>query len=269
MADRNIQTTFSRIWSGLGFKGKATLLTQIFYSIFDNEEITEEELEKLKSKDTIDAMLQEFTDNFPQLKKPLIDERDQYLSQKIKEAPGKKVVAVLGAAHVPGITREIHKDHDLKKLTETRPKSKWPHFIGWSIPVIILALIVWTFLANPSAGWQQTISWILWHGSLSAIGAAIGFAHPLAILTAFIAAPITSINPVLASGWFAGIVQAWVRKPNVRDFENLAEDITNVKGFWNNKVTRILLIVILSNIGSSIGTFIGGADVIRLFFENL
>ncbi|MCU9613543.1 TraB/GumN family protein [Caldibacillus lycopersici] len=269
LADRNIQTTFARVWGNLGFKGKSTLLTQIVASIFSKEEITEEELEKMKSKDTINAMLQEFTDYFPDLKKPLIDERDQYLAQKIKTAPGKKIVAVLGAAHVPGITKQIEVNHDLKKLTEIPPKSKAPKIIGWSIPVIIFAIILYTFLANPSAGLHQTLSWILWHGSLSAIGAALAMGHPLTILTAFIAAPITSVNPVLASGWFAGIVQAWIRKPSVRDFERLSEDVTSVKGFWNNKVTRILLIVILSNLGSSIGTFIGGADVVRVFFKNL
>ncbi len=109
----------------------------------------------------------------------------------------------------------------------------------------------------------------MWNGSLSAIGTAIAFGHPLAIITAFIAAPITSLTPLLAAGWFAGIVQAYIRRPSVRDFETLAEDVFHVKGFWNNKVTRVLLVVILANLGSSIGTFIGGADVIRLFFKHI
>ncbi|GAA0335034.1 TraB/GumN family protein [Bacillus carboniphilus] len=269
LADRNIQITFSRIWNGVGFTGKAKLLMQIILSIFSNESISEEELEKLKSQDMLDAMLKDFTDNFPRLKVPLIDERDQYLSQKIKEAPGDKVVAVLGAAHVPGITKVIEKDHNLEEITKVPPKSKVPKIIGWSIPAVILALIVYTFIANPQAGLQQTISWILWNGSFSAIGAAIAFGHPLTILTAFIAAPITSLNPLLAAGWFAGFVQAYIRRPSVQDFETLSEDVFSVKGFWSNKVSRILLIVVLANLGSSLGTFIGGADVIRLFIENI
>ncbi|WP_062356922.1 TraB/GumN family protein [Bacillus kwashiorkori] len=269
LADRNIQTTFSRIWNGIGLKGKALLLSQLIFSIFSKEDITEEELEKMKSKDTIDAMLQEFTEHFPSLKKPLIDERDQYLAQKIKDAPGEKVVAVLGAAHVPGITKEIHHDHDLKKLTAVPPKSKIPKIIGWSIPAIILVTILYTFFANPEAGLRQTISWILWNGSFSAIGTALAFGHPLAIVTAFFVAPITSLNPLLAAGWFAGLVQAFVKRPSVKDFESISDDITSVKGFWNNKVTRILLVVILANLGSSLGTFIGGADVLRLFFKHL
>jgi len=269
LADRNIQTTFSRIWNGIGFKGKAMLLTQVVFGIFSNETITEDELEEMKSQDMLDSMLAEFTVSFPKLKVPLIDERDQYLSQKIKEAPGKKVVAVLGAAHIPGIKEEINKEHNLAELSEIPAKSKIPKMIAWTIPLVIIALIVYTFMTNPSAGMQQTVSWIVWNGSLSALGTAIAFGHPLAILTTFIVAPITSLNPLIAAGWFAGIVQAYIRKPNVADFESLSEDVLSFKGFWNNKVTRILLIVVLANLGSTIGTFVGGADVIRLFFENL
>lgn len=268
LADRNIQITFSRIWGSIGLKGKALLLTQIVASIFSRESITEEELEKMKQQDTINAMLQEFTDHFPRLKKPLIDERDQYLSEKIKTAPGEKIVAVLGAAHVPGIKKEIYKKHDLKQLTKRPPKSKTPKIIGWAIPIIIISLIAYTFFANPSAGWQQTISWILWNGSFSAIGAIIALGHPLAILTAFLAAPFTSLNPFLSAGLFAGLVQAFLKRPTVRDFENISDDVFTVKGFWRNKATRVLLVVLLANLGSALGTFVGGADVIRLFFQN-
>ncbi|MGF3102884.1 TraB/GumN family protein [Rossellomorea sp. DUT-2] len=269
LADRNIQITFSRIWNSVGFSGKAKLMTQIIYSIFSNDTITEEELEKIKSQDMLDSMLNEFTQVFPKLKTPLIDERDQYLAQKIKDAPGEKIVAVLGAAHVPGITKEIYKEHNLDKLNERPAKSKWPKIIGWAIPVMILAVIAYTFISNPAAGIQQGISWILWNGGFSALGVAIGLGHPLAILTAFVAAPFTSLNPLLAAGWFAGFVQAYFRRPNVGDFDSLSEDVLSVKGFWRNKVTRILLIVVLANLGSTLGTVIGGADVVRLFLENL
>ncbi|MBP1971318.1 pheromone shutdown-related protein TraB [Virgibacillus natechei] len=269
LADRNIQTTFSRVWRNIGLKGKAMLLMQVIAGIFSKETISEEEMENMKSQDTLNAMLKEFTASFPKLKTPLIDERDQYLSQKIKEAPGEKVVAILGAAHVPGIKEEINKDHDLKRLSEIPAKSKVPKIIGWAIPILILSIIAYTFYANPSAGVQQTISWALWNGSFSAIGAIIALGHPLAVITAFVAAPITSLNPLLAAGFFAGIVQTMIRRPNVADFESLSEDVFSVKGFWSNKVTRILLLVVLTNLGSSLGTLIGGADVIRLFIENI
>jgi pheromone shutdown-related protein TraB len=269
LADRNIQITFSRIWGNVGFWGKGQLLTSIFYSIFNKDSISEEELEKMKTKDTLNASLAEISEAFPKLKKPLIDERDQYLAQKIKEAPGKKIVAVLGAAHVPGITKEIHNDQDLQALTKTKPKSKTPQIIGWAIPALIVALIAFTFFLNPSAGMDQAISWILWTGISAAVGAAVALGHPLAILSAFLAAPITTLHPLLAAGWVSGIVQAYIKRPSVADFETLSEDVFSIKGFWRNKFTRVLLVIILTNIGGSLGTFIGGADVIRLFLDNL
>lgn len=269
LADRSLQVTFARIWHKIGLWGKAKLIFWIVYSIFNDESFTEEELEKIKSQDMLTAMLDEFTQSFPNLKIPLIDERDQYLAQKIKEAAGKKVVAIVGAAHVPGIKKEIYKEHDLKLLCKLPAKSKTPQVIAWSIPLIIFGMIGYTFYANPAAGVHQTLSWILWNGSFAAIGAAIAFGHPLTILTAFAVAPLSSLNPLMAAGWFAGIVQAYVHRPSVEVFEKLAEDVFTVKGIWTNKVTRILLVVTLTNLGSTIGTMIGGAEVIRLFIENI
>ncbi|MCZ0704355.1 pheromone shutdown-related protein TraB [Natronobacillus azotifigens] len=269
LADRNIQITFSRVWAGVGFKGKMMLLTQVMTGIFSNETITEEELEKMKSQDSIDSILREFTEYFPRLKKPLIDERDQYLAEKIKQAPGKKIIAVLGAAHVPGITKELEKEHDLDDLNRVPAKSKLPKIIGWSIPVLIVSIILATFWLNPEAGWQQMQRWLVWNGTFSALGVIVGLGHPLAVLTALLAAPITSLNPLMAAGWFAGFVQAYVKRPQVSDFEQLSEDVYTVKGFWRNKVTRILLIIVLANLGSTLGTIIAGTDVVRLFMNNL
>lgn len=269
LADRNIQVTFSRIWNNLGFKGKMKLMMALVYSIFSQEEITEEELEELKSKDMLNSMLHEFTVSFPELKKPLIDERDQYLAQKIKEAPGEKIVAVVGAAHVPGICKQIKKDHDLTELTKRPPKSKTPTVIAWSIPVIILGLILYSLFSNPNVALNLSVSWLFWNALLAGIGALIALGHPLTILTAALASPFTSLNPMFAAGWFAGIVEAIIRKPKVADFERLAEDVFTLKGFWQNQVTRILLVVALTNIGSSLGAFIGGADVIRIFMQNI
>lgn len=269
LADRDIQVTFARIWSNLGFWGKSQLLAGVIFGIFEKDSITEEEMEKMKQQDTLQAVLAEFTESFPKLKTPLIDERDQYLAQKIKTAPGNKVVAVLGAAHVPGITKEIHREHDLEKLAERPPKSIVPTIIGWALPAIVVALIVATFFMNPEAGTDQALSWILWTGSMAAIGAAVAFGHPLAILSAFVAAPVTALHPILASGWVSGLVQAFMRKPTVADFEKLSDDVFTVKGFWRNKVTRVLLVVVFTNIFGSIGTLVGGADVIRLFLKNI
>lgn len=269
LADRNIQTTFSRIWGNLGAGGKAQLLTSVIASIFSREEISEEEMEKMKSQDTLNAVLAEFTESFPRLKTPLIDERDQYLAEKLRTAPGKKIVAVLGAAHVPGISREIHKTHDLETLNAKPPKPVWPKVVGWGIPLLIIGIIAYTFIQNSDVAMNQMLSWLLWNGSLAALGTILAKGHPLAVLTAFAAAPFTSLNPLLAVGWFSGLVQAYFSRPSVGDFEKLTDDVLSVKGFWQNKATRVLLVVVLGNIGSSLGTFIGGADVIRSFFQHI
>lgn len=269
LADRNIQITFARIWNGVGLTGRAKLMMQLFYGIFSKDDISEEELEKMKSQDMLNSMLRELTESFPRLKKPLIDERDQFLAQKIKTAPGNKIVAVLGAAHIPGIKEEIHKDHDLERLSKKPPKSKTPALIGWMIPLLILGMIGYMFYANPDVGVNLTMSWILWNGIFAAIGAAIALGHPLAIITSFVIAPFTSLYPLLAAGWFSGLVEAYFRRPKVSDFETLADDVFTFKGFWSNKVTRILLVVVLTNLGSTLGTIIGGADVFRLFFQNI
>lgn len=269
LADRNIKTTFSRIWRGVGFIGQIKLFFSIFFSIFSDEEITEEDLEKMKTEDMLSSALNELSKSFPKLKKHLVDERDQYLSHKIKNAPGEKVVAILGAAHIPGIKKEIFKEQNIELLTSVPPKSKIFKFIGWIIPLIIITLIISTFSIHIPTGIDQVISWVIWNGTLSAIGAALAFGHILSILTAFLVAPLTSLNPLLAAGWFAGIMEAYIRKPTVQDFENLSNDIFTLKGFWSNRVTRILLVVILANLGSVIGTYIGGVEVLKMFIKTI
>lgn len=265
MADRDIQITLNRVWRNVGFSGKIKLMTQLVMSIFDDEEITEEELSELKELDALDKMLDELAEIFPELKRTLIDERDMYLAEKIKNAPGQKIVAVLGAGHLPGVSREIEKDHNLANLEVIPEKTAGSKILPWLIPAAILALILYGFTRGQATGWEQVKTWILWNGSFSALGTLLAFGHPLSILTAFVVAPISSLNPFLAAGWFAGLMEAKMRRPSVADFQNLATDATTVRGFWRNKVTRVLLVVIFANIGSTIGTIVGGMDI----FQNL
>ncbi|NMA02312.1 MAG: TraB/GumN family protein [Clostridia bacterium] len=267
LADRDIQTTFKRLWHGVGFFGKIKLLFELILSIFSEDEISEEELEKMKTEDMLTSALQELSHSFPDLKKILIDERDKYLAKKIKDAPGDKVLAVLGAGHVPGIKEELFKEQNLDSLVRLPDKKGSAKLISWGIPLIIIGIIASTFFANQETGINQMISWILWNGSLSALGTIIALGHPLSILTAFLVAPISSLSPFLAAGWFAGLTEAYVRKPSIQDFENLSDDVKTLKGFWKNKVTHILLVVVFANIGSSIGTFVGGADVVKQFID--
>ena len=269
LADRPIKTTFSRIWNSLGLYEKSKLLVSIIGSIFDDEEISEEDLQALKEADALDAALNEVGKEFPNVKKILVDERDAYLSSKIKNADGKKIVAIIGAAHAGGIERNLDKDIDIDELNVVKKKKDIGTVIKWLIPIAIISIIIYTLWSNRDAGLSQIKSWILWNGTLSAIGTLLAFGHPLSILTAFVMAPITSLNPLLAAGWFAGLVEAMIRKPKVKDFENLGEDTNTLKGFWKNRVTRILLIVVFANVFSSIGTFISGLDIFTTFLKNI
>ena len=271
LADRRIQTTFSRIWRRQSFWQKCRLLASLLFSLVDDEEITEEDLEQLKQRDMLEAALKEVGDSFPNVAEVLIHERDQYLAASIAAARGPKIVAILGAAHVPGVSRIIEQGKwgDKKELESLPPKSPWGKILGWGIPLLIVLLIVATFASSTAAGWDQIQSWILWNGSLSALGTLLAGGHPLSMLTAFVAAPFTSLNPLLAAGWFAGLTEASVRKPKVRDFKNLAEDVSSLGGLWKNQVTRILLVVILANLFCTVGTVISGTDIIRTFLETV
>ena len=267
LADRPIRITFSRIWNSLGINEKSKLLVSIIGSIFDDEEISEEDLAALKEADALEAALNEVGKEFPVVKKILVDERDEYLSSKIKNANGKKIVAIIGAAHANGLIKALDKDVDTKQLEEVNKKKGIGSIIKWLIPIAILSAIIYTLITNRDVGISQIKSWILWNGTLSALGVLLALGHPLSILTAFVMAPITSLNPLLAAGWFAGIVEAMIRKPKVKDFENLGEDTSSLKGFWKNRVTRILLVVVFANVFSSIGTIISGLDIFSKLFS--
>lgn len=266
LADRSVKTTFSRIWNKLELKEKSKLILGIIDSMFDNEEISEEELQKMKQADELEAALLEVSKEFPNVKKVLVDERDQYLSSKIKNAPGSKIVAIIGAAHAKGIENNLNNDVDIKELEDVTKKKS---YLPWLIPIIIIGLIAYTLISNRNVGIEAIKGWIIWNGSLSALGTLLAGGHILSIITAFVMAPITSLNPLLASGFFAGFVEATIRKPKVKDFEDLANDTATIKGFWKNRVTKVLLVVLFANIFSSLGTFVSSIDVVRKFIEAL
>jgi len=257
LADRGIHVTLSRTWRIMKLWEKVKLLFQILLSLGEIDDITEEDVEKMMQEDVLETLLSEVGKTVPALRDILIDERDQYLAQKIRTAPGRKIVAVVGAGHVPGIKKYWHSDVDINALEELPPKGKIIGVLKWVIPLFILTLFsLGFFYGGAKVGTHMIAWWILANGVLAGLGAVIALAHPLTILASVLAAPLTSLNPMIAAGWVSGLVEAFSRKPKVRDFENLSEDILTVKGFWKNKITRILLVVVFTNIGSSIGTFV-------------
>jgi pheromone shutdown-related protein TraB len=265
LADRDIRTTLSRTWRAMGLWSKIKLLFQLMLSLGEVEEIKEEDIEKMKNEDVLETLLAEVGKALPVLKDILIDERDQYLAKKIRTAPGQKIVAVVGAGHVPGIKKYWNKDIDIRALEQLPPKSHTAGVLKWLIPGAILAMfIAGFFYGGAKAGQDMIVWWIAANGILAGIGATIALAHPVTIVTSMLAAPLTSLNPMIAAGWVAGLVEAFSRKPKVKDLEKLPEDILSVRGFWRNKVTRILLVVVFTNLGSSIGTFVAFPVIVKL-----
>ncbi|MEE9496126.1 MAG: TraB/GumN family protein, partial [Desulfobacterales bacterium] len=222
LADRDIRTTLSRTWRIMGLWDKLKLLFQIILSIGEVNEIKEEDVEKMKQADVLETLLSEVGKSLPVLKNILIDERDQYLAHKIKTAPGRKIVAVVGAGHVPGIKRYWNTVTDINSLEQLPPKRKAFRLLKWIVPAAILGLIIFGFYyGGTTAGADMLTWWVMANGVLAGIGAVIAFAHPLTILSSVLAAPLTSLNPMIAAGWVSGLVEAFSRKPKVKDFEQL------------------------------------------------
>ena len=265
LVDRDVKITLQRTWRGMPFWGRMKVFSQLLASLFIREEISKEEIEKLKESDALSEAMEMLADQSPDMKRILIDERDQFMAEKIRQVPGKRIVAVVGAGHVKGLTLELEREHNLAELETVPSPGKLGIFLKWGIPALIVGLIGYGFYAvDTDVSIEMMQRWFLINGTLSAIGTAIAFGHPITIATAFVAAPFTSLNPAVAAGWVAGLVEAFLRKPQVRDFEDLAEDITHLKGFWKNNITRILLVVMFANLGSAIGTFAGGFAIASL-----
>ena len=265
LADRDIRTTLSRTWRVMGFWSKIKLVFQLTLSLGQLDEIKEEDIEKMKQQDVLETLLAEVGKTLPALKSILIDERDQYLAEKIRTAPGDRIVAVVGAGHIPGIQKYWDSEIDTRALEQLPPKGRSIGILKWLIPSAIVALfIAGFFYGGKEAGTDMIAWWILANGLLAGLGAIIALAHPATIISSIVAAPLTSLNPMIAAGWVSGLVEAFSRKPKVKDLERLPEDILSVRGFWKNNVTRILLVVVFTNLGSSLGTFIAFPVIVKV-----
>lgn len=263
LVDRPIHTTLKRAWAKSRGMGRSKLLAALLSAAFSNEKLEAEEIEKLKNQSAMDTMMEEMAEYLPNVKEVLIDERDRYLASNIWKSSGKKVIAVLGAGHLPGTERFIKeleagtKTTDVSDIDVVPPKSMFSKMLSWIFPAAILGLIAFGFYKGGGAKTgNMLISFILWNGGLAAIGALIALGHPLSVLISFLGAPITTINPFLGIGMLSGLVQAWAKKPQVRDMENLTDDAVTLKGWYKNRITKVLLVFVLSSLGSAIGTFI-------------
>ena len=258
LADREVKITLKRVWASVGFWGGLKLLASLLLSMFSKEKITKEEIENLKKETSLNDALREFGEKLPKVRAPLIDERDQYLASKIFSSPGKTVVAVIGAGHIPGIKNYLGKIIDLELLEEVPPRGFTARIIGWSFPILVLIFLLYGFIwSGPGTSFEMIQSWFWITGFMGALGASIALSHPVTIITAFFATPIATLLPIVAAGWIAGLVEAYLRKPRVSDFETITEDMSSIRGLWTNRVSRIILIIGLTNIFSTIGMFWG------------
>ena len=267
MADRAIQITLKRAWAKNSFWGKCKLLATLLSSAFSKEDMSAQDIENIKEKNEMDSMMNELAEFMPVVKEVLIDERNTYLANKIWGCSGNSVVAVLGAGHLDGVVENLEKiaggqTVDIAAIDEVPAKGAGAKVAGWIIPVAIVGLIVAGFIyGGTQLGTKMIKSWILWNGACAAGLTLLAAGHPITILVAFVSAPITSLCPFIGCGFVTAIVQAFVCKPKVKDMETLQDDVTFV-GFYKNRILRILLIFILSSLGSSVATFISGADII-------
>ncbi len=269
--DREVGTTLKRVYHNVPFWKRLYIIAGLFTSVVSRETVSEEEIEKLKTGDLLETTFAQFSEDANDLFVPLIDERDRYMTAKLlqtlKDYPGKNLLAVVGAGHVKGMISYLQKhsqdsSYDPSKVTselDIIPKKRsWLKFIPWIIVALVLFGFYLGFQKSPDLGWSLIWQWIVINGSLSALGAAIAGAHLLTIITAFIAAPITSLNPTIGAGMVTAAMELFIRKPTVNDFSDLRKDTSSAWGWRKNRVARILLIFILSSLGSAIGTYVAG-----------
>ncbi len=270
LADRDVRVTLRRAFRTMSLWKKSLLASALLASLFEDKELTETEIQELLKRDVLSELMKDLGEAMPALKRVVIDERDLYLSHMIREAPGERVLAVVGAGHLEGIRKALleYREADLGELNRIPPVSPVWKWIGWSLPVAILGsigYIGWT--QGPAAAGDSALFWILASGTPCAIGAILAFAHPLTVLAAFVSAPITTLSPVLGAGYVTAFVQAFVRPPRVKEFQTVASDVTSLRRWWQNRLLRVFLAFLLPSLGASLGMIFGSVEIFGNLFS--
>lgn len=271
LVDRDIGITLRRASRRLSWWKRWVMVNGLVLSMFSRQEITEEDIERLKEGDLLTETFSEFSETSPELYQSLITERDHFMAARLQQEngthPGRKVLAVLGAGHLAGTARALTEEHDpdatVSSLNRMPPPSKLLKLIPWAVLVAVLSGFALGFYRSPELGWALVATWVIINGTLSALGALLARGHPLTVLSALVAAPLTSLNPTIGAGMVTGAVEATLRKPRVADFESLRDDVVRLSGWWTNRVSRVLLVFFLSNLGSVAGTWIAGFRMVQ------
>ncbi|HEX7801684.1 MAG TPA: TraB/GumN family protein [Pseudoxanthomonas sp.] len=268
LIDREVGLTFKRALSRLGWWGRAKISAGIMMAMFADEEVGDDEIEKLKQGDLLESSFGEFAVESPALYESIIAERDRYMAARLRESVthasgAREVLAVIGAGHLQGMAEHLRTDTDapadVRAALESVPeKSKVPWFTI-ALTAFLLGGFAWGFYrGGVDVGADLIVQWVLATGLLGALGCAIAGGHPLSILAAFISSPLTPLHPALASGTVSAFVEATLRKPTYADFMALRDDVQTVRGWWKNRVARILLNFFLTSLGTAIGVWTGG-----------
>lgn len=272
LIDRDISITLKRVAANLSWWKRLSLFAGLLAGILSKEEVSESEIEQLKEGDILETTFAEFAEDRQDLYLPLIDERDRYMAARLREEIENKghenLLVVIGAGHMKGIAHYLEHQPEsptsiINELDRLPTPSRWPKAIPWLIVALIMTGFILGFLRSPNLGWQLVWDWIVINGGLSALGALLAAAHPLTTLTAFLAAPLTSLNPTIGAGMVTAATELYLRKPTVADFSALRTDTTSLKGWWQNRVSRTLLIFFLSTLGSAFGTYIASFRILQ------
>ncbi len=269
LCDRDVRLTLRRAARRTSFFRRLMLLSEFLISMFDAPEISEEQIQELKKQDVLNELLEELGQHLPALKEVLIDERDAYLAESIRRSQGERLVAVVGAGHLRGIRKALETGEavDLKELEKVPPSSPWLKVVAWGIPALILGALLWIGYSRGAEEAGDNLQfWIIANGVPTAFGALIALAHPITILVSMLAAPFTSLTPVIGAGYVAAFVQTWVRPPVVKEFQTVAEDLASPRRWWGNKLLRVFLTFVLTTIGSLVGSAVGGGKILTSLF---
>ncbi len=270
LIDRDLATTLKRSYRAVPWYKRMMLSAGLVMSTVSSDEIDEEQIEKLKEGDILESTFTEFAAQSPELYEALIGERDRFMAARLRQEntanEGKRILVVVGAGHLKGLANVLKSDQqdpqaEIDELSYLAPPKRWPKIIPWLIAVAILTGFWIGFSRSPELGWELVTLWVLINGGLAALGALIARAHPLTIISAMLAAPLTSLNPAVAAGMVTGLVESVLRKPRISDLEKLRDDVTTLKGWFKNPATRILLVFFFSNLGSAIGTWVAGFQI--------
>jgi len=270
LCDREVGITLKRAWRSLSLWKKASLLSLLFVGIFEKPAMTEEDLARLQEQDVLTGLLDELGQEMPQLKETLIDERDIYMSEAIKDAAGATIVAVVGAGHVPGMALALPRDlaHERARLTSLPSTVPWGKFFGWGFTAILAAALLFIAMKKGLAvAGGNMLFWFAVNAVPSAFGAFLAGSHPVTMLSAFFAAPFTSLTPVIGAGYVTAFVQTACRPPRVRELESVAEEMVVPSMWWKNRVLKIFLAFLLPGIGSLVGTWLGGYRIFSELFR--